>query len=167
MIIPLGDVKPKIHRSVFVAETAQVIGDVTLGEGVSVWFNSVIRGDTGRVIVGKQSNIQDGCILHPEFESPVIIGDNVTMGHGAVAHSCRIGSNSLIGMRAVILDKAEVGEECIIGACSLVTEGTKIPPRTVAWGVPARPVRKVTSDDLRLIKDRILEYLKLSKMYRQ
>ena len=103
--------------------------------------------------------MQDGCILHPEIERPVLLGEGVTLGHGVVAHSCNIGSNTLIGIRAVVLDGASVGENCIIGAGSVVMEGTQIVDGTVAWGIPAKPVRKIKSDDLSLIKNAANQYV--------
>jgi len=167
MIRPFNGASARIHPTCYVADTALLIGPVTLEENASVWFQSVLRADFDQIKIGKNSNIQDSCILHVEPDRPVVIGERVTLGHGTIAHSCRIGSNTLIGMRSVILDGAEIGEWCIIGAGSLVTERTKIPDGTVAWGAPARAVRKLDDKGRQLIEDRWRSYVKLAKSYRE
>ena len=166
MIIPYEKITPTINESAFVAETAQVIGNVFLEDLSSVWFNSVLRGDMDKIIIGKRSNVQDSCILHSEIDGPVIIGENVTLGHGVIAHSCKIGSNTLIGIGSILLDSVEIGQNCIIGANSLVTERTKIPDNTVAWGSPAKPVKKTGDKELTLIKAGANAYVNLSKKHR-
>lgn len=139
---------PQIDESVFVAKNATIIGDVTIDENSSVWFQTVIRGDVAPTIIGKNVNIQDLSMVHQSPNMPVIIEDGVTVGHQVLLHSCKIRKNALIGMGSLILDGAEIGENAFIGAGSLVSPGTKIPPRTLAFGRPARVVRELTDKDI-------------------
>ena len=134
----------------FVHEKAVVEGSVELGENVSVWAGAVIRGDEGRIRIGKNSNIQDNCVLHGH---KLEIGENVTVGHGAIVHGCKIGNNVLVGMGAIILDNAEIGDWCIIAAGSVVREGQKIPANSLVAGVPAKVKRELASLD----RERITE----------
>ncbi|HTK70299.1 MAG TPA: gamma carbonic anhydrase family protein [Candidatus Eisenbacteria bacterium] len=136
-------------RSVFVAPTAVVVGDVVLGEDTSVWYGCVIRGDVGPIRVGSRTNLQDGCILHvTRGRRPLVVGDDVTAGHRAVLHGATIGDRCLIGMGAIVLDDAEIGEESLIAAGSVVLEGTRVPPRSFVAGVPAS-VRGPIPDPIR------------------
>lgn len=139
--------EPKIHETVFVAKNATIIGDVEIGEYSSVWFNTVIRGDVAPTKIGKRVNIQDLSLIHQSPNMPVIIEDDVTIGHQVTVHAATIRKNALIGMGAIILDGAEIGENAFIGAGSIVTPGTKIPPNTLALGTPARVVRDLTDKD--------------------
>ncbi|PLK45716.1 MULTISPECIES: gamma carbonic anhydrase family protein [Emticicia] len=125
----------------FIAPGASVMGDVSLGDDVSVWYSAVIRADVEKIVVGNRSNIQDGAILHADFGEPTIIGESVTVGHGAIVHGASVGDYSLIGMRATILNRARIGKYCIIGANALVTEGTEIPDYSMAVGTPARVIK--------------------------
>ena len=127
----------------YIAPNASVIGDVTLGEDVSVWYSAVIRADVEKIIIGNRTNIQDGAILHADYGEPTIIGDNVTVGHGAIVHAATVGDFSLIGMRATILNRAKIGKYCIIGANALVTEGMEIPDYSMVLGVPAKIVKQL------------------------
>ncbi len=137
-----------IHPTVFIAQGAVVVGDVTLEEEVSVWFNATLRGDTTPVTIGSGSNIQEGCILHADPGFSAIVGAGVTMGHGAVVHGARIGDNTLIGIRSVLLNGVVVGENCMVGACALLTEGKKYPPGSLIVGAPARVVRFLTPEEI-------------------
>jgi len=143
---------PRIADGVFLAPGVQVIGDVTIGESSTVWYNAVLRGDLAPIVIGSRSNIQDGCIGHVNTNEPLIIGDDVSVGHGAIIHGCKIGDGTLIGMGAIVLNGAEIGEYALIGAGSLVTEGMKIPAYTLALGSPARVVRELTEADLQRMK---------------
>jgi len=134
----------KIGKKVFIAKTATVIGDVTLGTESSVWYGAVLRGDINRIIVGHHSNIQDNAVLHLADDFPCVVGNWVTVGHGAIVHACKVGDEVLVGMGAVILDGAVIGKQSIIGAKALVTQGTKIPPGSLVLGTPAKVVRKLT-----------------------
>ncbi len=139
--------KPTVGKSVYIAKGAVVLGDVTLGDGASVWYNAVLRGDINRIVVGAGSNIQDNSVLHLADDFPCILGDYVTVGHSAIVHACTIGDECLIGMGAVILDGAEIGAQCLIGAKALVTQHTKIPPGSLVLGAPAKVVRSLTAEE--------------------
>ena len=136
--------KPKLGQSVYLAKTAVVIGDVTIGAHSSVWYGAVLRGDINRIIVGHHSNIQDNAVLHLADDFACVLGNWVTVGHGAIVHACTVGDEVLVGMGAVILDGAVVGKQSIIGAKALVTQGMKIPPGSLALGAPARVARELT-----------------------
>lgn len=152
--------KPQIDASVLVMESAQIVGDVTIGEESSVWFNAVIRGDVNHIRIGKYTNIQDGCVLHVARKTlPLIIGDEVTVGHNVTLHACTIGSQCLIGMGAIIMDGVEVGDNSIIGAGALVTPGTKIPPRSLVTGAPARVKRELSDEEIRGIRESAANYV--------
>jgi len=139
--------KPKLGKGVYVARTAVVVGDVTIGAGSSIWYGAVLRGDINRVVVGRHTNIQDNAVLHLADAFPCIVGNRVTIGHGAIVHACRIGDETLIGMGAVILDGAVVGRQSLVGARALVAQGMKIPPGSLVLGAPARVVRKLTPEE--------------------
>jgi carbonic anhydrase/acetyltransferase-like protein (isoleucine patch superfamily) len=152
-------VVPVIDPSVFVAEGAVVIGDVVIGPGSSIWYQSVLRGDVMYIRIGRNTNIQDGCVLHVHQKTlPCLVGDEVTLGHGVILHACTVKDRSLIGIGATVLDEAVVGEESIVAAGSLVTPGTVIPPRTLAMGRPARVARDLTEKDLDWIRESAANY---------
>jgi carbonic anhydrase/acetyltransferase-like protein (isoleucine patch superfamily) len=160
MIHPFKGTKPKIDASALVVDSAQIIGEVTIGEESSVWFNAVIRGDVNHISIGKRTNIQDGCVLHVARKSlPLIIGDEVTVGHNATLHACTIGSQCLIGMAATVMDGAEIGERSIVGAGALVTPGTKIPPKSLVLGSPAKVKRELTDEEIRGIRESAANYV--------
>jgi gamma-carbonic anhydrase len=160
MIHPFKEKQPQIDASALVVESAQIIGDVTIGEESSVWFNAVIRGDVNHILIGKHSNIQDGCVLHVARRTlPLIVGDEVTVGHNVILHACVIGSQCLIGMGAIVMDGAEIGEKSIVGAGALVTPGTKIPPGSLVVGSPARVKRELTENEIRGIRESAANYV--------
>ena len=138
---------PKLGRGVYLAKTAVVLGDVTLGAYSSVWYGAVLRGDINRIVVGHHSNIQDNAVLHLADDFPCLVGNWVTVGHGAIVHACTVGDEVLVGMGAVILDGAVIGKQSIIGAKALVTQGTNIPPGSLVLGAPAKVVRKLTKKE--------------------
>ena len=140
--------KPEISRAAFIAPCAEVHGAVTLGEDASVFYKSVLRGDIQTIDIGRGTNIQDGSIIHLADEYPCIIGDYVTVGHGAMVHACRIGNECLIGMRSTILDGAEIGDHCLIAAGSVVTPRTVIPPGSMVMGAPAKVKRPLTPEEI-------------------
>ena len=151
---------PVVHASAWVAESAEVMGDVILGENASVWFGTVLRGDSETICVGKNSNVQDLSVLHADPGVPLTIGDNVTIGHQVMLHGCTIGDNTLIGIQAVVLNGAKIGKNCIVGAGSVVTEGKEFPDNTLIIGSPARVIRvldDVSSANLRKIADHYVE----------
>jgi len=165
MIYKINNNSPKIDKNCFVAPSADIIGNVEIAENSSVWFGSSIRADLNAIKIGKNVSVQDGCVLHTDDECPVVIGDNVAIGHKAVIHSAKIGSNCLIGMNAVILSGAKIGNNCIVGAGSVVTEGTFIQDNSVVMGVPGKAVKEVTPVHLERIKKTVEEYVRLNKMY--
>lgn len=152
---------PTVHTETFIAANATLIGDVTIGKGASIWFNSVLRGDYDKIIIGEYSNIQDGVIIHTDTGNPTIVGNYVTVGHGAILHACKINDKVLIGMGAIILDGAEIGEGAIVGAGSVVTAGTKVPPNTLVLGTPAKLKKELGSDNQKERVNHALSYFKL------
>ena len=166
MIEPFQDLNPRLGEGVYIAPTAAVIGDVELGTGSSVWCGAVLRGDVWRISVGEYSNIQDGCICHVTTGGPeLIVGRKVTVGHGAVLHSCTIEDACLIGMGAVILDGAVIGEGSVVAAGAVVLEGMIVPPRSLVAGIPARVKRQVDEETVLSIRKRAEEYHKLALAY--
>nr|WP_321496600.1 gamma carbonic anhydrase family protein [uncultured Methanolobus sp.] len=148
------------------ADNATVIGDVVMGEESSVWFGAVIRGDANPIRIGKRTNVQDNVVIHISDTSRADIGDDVTIGHCAVVHGCKIASNVLIGMNSTVLDGAEIGENCIIGANALVPPGKKIPTGSMVMGVPAKVIRQLTEDEIAGIKENAAVYVKLLHEYK-
>lgn len=147
MIYPYKDKNPKIASSAFIADYVTITGDVTIGEEASIWFNTVIRGDVSPTIIGDRTNVQDQCTLHQSPKYPLILENDVTIGHQVVLHSCTVKRDALVGMGSIILDGAEIGEGAFIGAGSLVPQGKKIPPNTLAFGRPAKVIRELTDED--------------------
>jgi len=139
--------KPKLGRGVYLAKTATVIGDVTLGAHSSVWYGAVLRGDINRIVVGHHTNIQDNAVLHLADDYACILGNWVTVGHGAIVHACTVGDETLVGMGACILDGAVIGKQSLIGAKALVTQGMKVPPGSLVLGAPAKVVRKLSKEE--------------------
>jgi len=139
--------RPKIGKGVYIARGAAVLGDVTLGNYSSVWYNAVLRGDINRIVVGHHSNVQDNAVLHLADDFPCLVGNYVTIGHSAVVHACTVGDEVLVGMGAVILDGAVIGRQSLIGAKALVTQGTKIPPGSLVLGAPAKVVRPLSREE--------------------
>jgi carbonic anhydrase/acetyltransferase-like protein (isoleucine patch superfamily) len=139
--------QPVLGEGVYIAKTAVVIGDVTIGDHSSVWYHSVLRGDINRIVVGHHTNIQDNAVLHLADDYACIVGNWVTVGHSAIVHACTVGDECLIGMGAVVLDGAVIGEQCLIGARSLVTQRMQIPPGSLVMGSPAKIVRALTPDE--------------------
>jgi len=139
--------QPKLGQGVYLARTAVVFGDVTLGDHSSVWYNAVLRGDINRIVVGHHTNIQDNAVLHLSDDLPCLVGHWVTVGHSAVVHACTVGDEALIGMGAVILDGAVVGGQSLVGANSLVTQGMQIPPGSLVLGSPAKIIRALTEEE--------------------
>ena len=152
MLIEYEGITPNIHPSVFVAPGAMIIGDVAIGKESSIWFNSVLRGDLEPIRIGCRTNVQDGAVIHMDKEIPCRIGDDVTIGHGAILHSCTIGNEALIGMGAILLTGSVIGERAIIAAGTLVREGQEIPPGSMAMGVPAKVRREVTEAEFERVQ---------------
>ncbi len=155
-----------VSEKAYIAENASVIGEVIIGEYSSIWYNVVLRGDIAKIIIGNNTSVQDGSIVHCDIGVPTIIGNNVTIGHNALLHACKIGDGSLIGIGAIVLDGAEVGEGTIVGSGAIVTPRTKIPPFTMALGVPAKVVRNLTEEEVENLKKHAMDYVKLMKRYK-
>lgn len=147
LIRPFHDCTPEIHPAARLAETAAVIGEVILGENVTVWYGAVLRGDVGPIRIGRGSNIQDNCTVHCAVDVPTVVGENVVVGHGAILHSCTVGDGCLVGMGSILLDGCVIGEGSVIAAGALVPPGKSIPPRSLVMGVPGRVVRQVTEEE--------------------
>ena len=168
MIVEFQGKRPRIDPTAFIAENAMVIGDVEIKSGANIWFGCIVRGDVNYIRIGANCNIQDACVLHVTKDlHPLILEDNVVLGHRVVVHGCRVGKGSLIGIGAIVLNGAEIGEESIIGAGSVVAPGTVIPPRTLALGIPAKVIRPLGDKDLSLIQGTGEEYLWLKELYKE
>ncbi|MEW9502170.1 gamma carbonic anhydrase [Jeotgalibacillus marinus] len=167
MILSYKNFDPKIDQSTYIASNATVTGDVTIGAESSVWFGTTIRGDVSPTIIGKKVNIQDHSILHQSPNTPLILEDEVTIGHQVILHSCTIKKKALIGMGSIILDGAEIGEGAFIGAGSLVSQGKKIPPNSLAFGRPAKVIRTLTDEDIQDMERISREYAEKAILYKE
>ncbi|HHV79405.1 MAG TPA: gamma carbonic anhydrase family protein [Firmicutes bacterium] len=165
MIAEFQGKTPKLHPSTMLFPSADVIGDVELGEEVCVWPGAVVRGDLNYVKVGRCTNIQDNVVLHPTEEFPVVVGDYVTIGHGAIVHACVVRDRCLIGMGAVVLDGAEIGEESIIAAGAVVAPNSKIPPRSMVMGVPGKVVRGLSAEEASNMVRHAIYYMNLARKH--
>jgi carbonic anhydrase/acetyltransferase-like protein (isoleucine patch superfamily) len=152
-------------RDYYVASNAIVRGDVDIAAGVNIWFGCVIRGDLARITLGARVNLQDGCIVHVDAGQELAIEEGVVAGHAAVIHGRRVGRNTLVGMGALLLSGCEVGEECLIAAGSIVTEGRRIPPRSVVMGVPGKVIREITPEEIEKTRTICSHYLELAQRY--
>jgi carbonic anhydrase/acetyltransferase-like protein (isoleucine patch superfamily) len=166
LIYPFKDKYPLIAETAFIADYVTITGDVEIGEQSSVWFNSVIRGDVAPTRIGNKVNIQDNSILHQSPNNPLILEDEVTIGHQVILHSCIVRKRALVGMGSIILDQAEIGEGAFIGAGSLVPQGKKIPPNTLAFGRPAKVIRELTPDDKKDMERIYTEYAEKGQYYK-
>ncbi len=155
----------KIHPSVFIAETARAIGDVTIGKDSSVWFSAVLRGDSAPIMISEGTNIQDNAVIHVAAGMPAVVGAHVTIGHGAIVHAATVEDNVMIGMGAIILSGAKVGSFSIIAAGAVVAEGVEIPPRSVVMGIPGRVVRKVKDKEIFMIEEDAQRYIERARNY--
>ena len=151
--------KPALGKNVYIAKGAVVIGDVTMGDNSSVWYNAVVRGDINRIVIGEGSNVQDNAVLHLADDFPCVLGKFVTVGHSAIVHACTVGDECLIGMGAIILDGAEIGEQSLIGAKSLVTQGMKIPPGSLVLGSPGKIVKTLNAEERAGLKHWATKYV--------
>lgn len=167
MLIPFGGKSPQLHKTVFIAPGAKIIGEVEIGAETTIWFNAVLRGDEGLIKIGNRCSIQDNSTIHLYEDAPVEIEDEVTVGHNVILHGCKVGKRSIIGMGSTILDHAEIGEECIIGANTLIPSGKKIPPRSLVIGSPGKIVRQLTEQDLNMIQLSIDTYVQKGYDYRE
>jgi carbonic anhydrase/acetyltransferase-like protein (isoleucine patch superfamily) len=166
-IYELDGVAPRLADTAWVADNAQVIGDVVIGDGASVWFGTTVRGDTDTITIGAGSNVQDGSVLHADDGVPLVIGENVTVGHQVMLHGCTIGDESLIGIGAIVLNGAKIGKNCLVGAGSLVTEGKEFPDGSMIIGSPARVVKSLSPEQIEGLRQSARHYTANAERFRQ
>lgn len=167
-LVPFKGIFPKIHQDAYIADGVVIAGDVEIEDNSSIWFNSVVRGDVAPIKIGKNTNIQDGSVIHTSrFDGPTYIGDNVTIGHLALIHACTVADNAFIGMSATVMDKAIVEEFAFVAAGSLVTPGKVVRKRELWAGSPAKLVRAVNDDEIAFMKDNISNYINLANCYKE
>ena len=164
-VYSLGGIAPRVAASAWIADSAQVIGDVELADDVSIWFGAVLRGDTDTMRIGRGSNIQDGSVLHADVGQPLIVGEDVTVGHKVTLHGCTIGNGSLIGIGAVLLNGAKIGKGCLVGAGALVTEGKEFADGSMVLGSPAKVVRQLTVEEMERYRSSAHHYVENSRRY--
>ena len=164
-VYQLDTLTPRLAETAWVADSAQVIGNVELAEGTSIWFGVILRGDNDLMRIGRNSNVQDGSMLHSDPGSPLTLGENVTIGHHVMLHGCTIGDGSLIGIKAVVLNGAKIGRNCLVGAGSLVTEGKEFPDGSMIMGAPARVVRELTPEQIAGLARAAQHYVDNAKRY--
>lgn len=157
---------PKIHENVFVAWNAEVTGQVTIAEDASVWFSASIRGDMNSISIGKGSNVQDNCVIHTDSNRPTVVGDNVTIGHGAILHSCTIGNNTTVGMGAIVLDGAKIGANSMVAAGSVVPPGKEFPDNSMIMGSPAKVAREMKPEEVEGFAQNCRSYVAMGQVYR-
>ena len=165
MLVPFQGQTPNVHHTVYLAPGSQIVGDVRIGAHSSVWFNAVLRGDLAPIRIGDRCNIQDNAVGHVNTGQPLVIEDDVSVGHSAIVHGCTIRRGALIGMGAIVLNGAEIGEYALIGAGAVVTENTVIPPRTLALGTPAQVVRELDEQDLERLRRTTDSYVEKGRQY--
>ncbi|CDB15041.1 carbonic anhydrase/acetyltransferase [Clostridium sp. CAG:221] len=159
-------VAPSINENAYVSESVDIIGDVKVEENVSIWFGARLRADMNKIVIGANSNIQENAVVHVDIESPVIIGENVTIGHSAIIHGCNISNNVLVGMGSIILNNAKISKNSIVGAGALVTQGKEFEEGVLILGNPAKAVRKLSEEEIKSIKRSADNYVALSKKYK-
>jgi carbonic anhydrase/acetyltransferase-like protein (isoleucine patch superfamily) len=167
MIFAIGSDKPQIHPTAFIHPSAEISGKVKIGKNVSIWGSCVLRGDVDWITIGDDSNVQDGCVFHTSHHVPVVLEKGVTVGHRAVIHGATVKSYSLIGMGAILLDNAVVEENCLVGAGAMVKEGGVIPKGQLAIGMPAKAVRPLKPEEIKMIVDRAADYIKYAETYKK
>jgi len=167
MIVEFHGKKPHLGNNVFLAPNAVVVGDVTIGDGCSIWYGAVLRGDFGSITIGQGANVQDNAVIHSSTDQPTIVGDEATIGHGVVMEACTIGRGAVIGINAVVLNGADVGDDAMIAAGSVVTERMQIPARHLAAGAPAVVKKELSGSSLDWISKAAPEYQDLAYIYRE
>ncbi len=165
-IYQIGDDTPELASTAWVADSAQVIGRVRMGEGSSVWYGAVLRGDNDWITLGARANVQDGSVLHTDPGFPLTLGDDVTVGHLVMLHGCTVGEGSLIGIQAVVLNGAKIGKNCLVGAGAVVTEGKEFPDNSLILGSPAKAVRQLTPEQAERMKHAALHYVDNAQRHR-
>ncbi len=165
-IYELDGVAPQVAASAWVADSGQVMGDVVLGEDASVWFGTVVRGDTARITIGAGTNVLDARVLHADIGQPLVIGERVTVGHQVMLHGCTVGDESLIGIGAIVLNGAKIGRNCLVGAGSLVTEGKEFPDGSMILGSPAKVVRQLTPEQIEGLRQSARHYMENARRFK-
>jgi carbonic anhydrase/acetyltransferase-like protein (isoleucine patch superfamily) len=165
-VYQLGDLAPRIAASAWVADSAQVIGQVELGDEASVWYGTVIRGDNDLIRIGRRSNIQDASVLHTDSGVPLTLGEDVTIGHQVMLHGCTVGDGTLIGIQSVVLNGARIGRHCLVGAGALITEGKEFPDGVLIVGSPAKVVRELTPEQIARLKVNAAHYVHQQQRHR-
>ena len=166
MKLQFNGVAPSINENAYVSESVDIIGDVKVEENVSIWFGARLRADMNKIVIGANSNIQENAVVHVDIESPVIIGENVTIGHSAIIHGCNISNNVLVGMGSIILNNAKISKNSIVGAGALVTQGKEFEEGVLILGNPAKADRKLSEEEIKSIKRSADNYVALSKKYK-
>jgi carbonic anhydrase/acetyltransferase-like protein (isoleucine patch superfamily) len=166
-IYELDGVAPRLHPSAYVADSAEVIGNVELAEGASVWFGAILRGDNDLMSIGKGANVQDGSVLHSDPGFPLTLGADVTIGHMVMLHGCTIGDGTLVGIGAVVLNGAKIGRNCLVGAGALVTEGKEFPDNSMIVGAPAKAIKELTPEQAARMRHAAEHYVENSARYRK
>ena len=166
MKLQFNGVAPSINENAYVSESVDIIGDVKVEENVSIWFGARLRADMNKIVIGANSNIQENAVVHVDIESPVIIGENVTIGHSAIIHGCNISNNVLVWMGSIILNNAKISKNSIVGAGALVTQGKEFEEGVLILGNPAKAVRKLSEEEIKSIKRSADNYVALSKKYK-
>jgi len=161
----LDGIAPRLGANAWVADSAQVMGNVSLGADTSVWFGTVIRGDTESITIGRGSNIQDGSVMHADIGMPIVLGENVTVGHKVMLHGCTIGDDTLIGIGAIVLNGARIGKNCLVGAGALVTEGKDFPDGSMIIGSPAKAVRPLTPEQIASVRQSARHYVENARRF--
>jgi carbonic anhydrase/acetyltransferase-like protein (isoleucine patch superfamily) len=168
LIRPYGGKAPRLHATVFAAESSVVVGDVEIGEASSLWFGTILRGDVNSITVGARTNLQDMTVVHVTSRThPTVVGDDVTVGHRAVLHGCTVKDRCLVGIGAIVMDGAVVGPEAMVGAGALVPPGMVVPPRTLAIGSPAKVKRELTPEEIAFLAQSARNYARYAEQYRQ
>ena len=165
-VYALDGVEPQIAESAWVADSAQVMGEVHMGADASVWFGTVVRGDTSSITIGEGTNVQDASVLHADFGMPLVIGRHVTVGHQVMLHGCTVGDESLIGIGAIVLNGAKIGKNCLVGAGALVTEGKEFPDGSMIIGSPARVVKQLTAEQMQGLRQSAQHYIDNARRFR-
>jgi carbonic anhydrase/acetyltransferase-like protein (isoleucine patch superfamily) len=166
-LLEFGGKRPRVGAEVLLAAGARLVGDVEVGAHSSIWFNAVLRGDVNRVVIGHHTNVQDNAVCHVDVPAPCVVGNYVTVGHGAILHGCTVRDEVLIGMGAVLMDGVVVGEQSIIGAAALLTEGLQVPPRSLVYGIPAKVISKLGEKEVAQIRRWAEEYSELAAQLRR
>jgi carbonic anhydrase/acetyltransferase-like protein (isoleucine patch superfamily) len=166
-IYQLGEHAPDIDPTAYIADSAHVIGKVVVEANASIWFNVTIRGDNESIVIGENSNVQEGCVMHTDPGVPLTVGRNVTIGHQAMLHGCTVGDGALIGIQAVILNGAKIGKNCLVGAGALITEGKEFPDNSLIVGSPAKAVRTLSDEDVARIHTNTGHYVTRAQYFKK